>query len=152
VRAVRERRLTGEALSATVCSVTFMSVKRVRQLGDAAQAVMDCVWARGPISAEACREALRSTWPMKESTMRTVLRRLEDKGYVTHAIEGRTYIYRAAEAPVTVATRAVKQIIDRLCGGSAEALVVGMVNDDVLSAADLERLARKVAQEKGRRK
>ena len=111
---------------------------------------MDCLWEKGPATAEVCREALRHSWPMKDSTIRTVLRRLERQGYVTHAIEGRTYIYRAAEAPVTVATRAVKQIIDRLCGGSAEALVVGMVNDDVLSPQDLERLAQKIAKEKGR--
>src|SRR4051794_1607170 len=102
---------------------------RHRPLGNAEQAVMDYVWAEGPVTADACREALRATWPMKESTMRTVLRRLEEKGYVTHAVDGRTYIYRAAEAPVTVATRAVKQLIDRLCGGSAEALVLGMVKN-----------------------
>lgn len=113
---------------------------------------MNCVWAQGPISAEDCREALRAAWPMKESTIRTVLRRLEQQGYLTHTLEGRTFIYRAAEPPVAVATRAVRQIIDRLCGGSAEALVVGMVNDDVLSASDLERLARKIAQQKGQKK
>jgi BlaI family penicillinase repressor len=113
---------------------------------------MNCVWSRGPISAEDCRAALRTTWPMKESTIRTVLRRLEQQGHVTHTVDGRTFIYRAAEAPVTVATRAVRQIIDRLCGGSAEALVVGMVNDEVLSASDLERLARKIALQKGLKK
>ena len=113
---------------------------------------MNCVWSRGPISAEDCREALRTAWPMKESTIRTVLRRLEQQGHVTHTLEGRTFIYRAAEPPVTVAARAVQQIIDRLCGGSAEALVVGMVNHDVLSASDLERLARRIAQQKGQKK
>ena len=81
--------------------------------------------------------------------MRTVLRRLEDKGYVTHTTEGRTYMYAAAEAPVAVATRAVKHIIDRLCGGSAEALVLGMVRNAVLSPKELERLARRIAQQKG---
>jgi len=129
-----------------------MHPKRPRPLGALKQAVMDCVWSRGPISAEDCRAALGATWPMKESTIRTVLRRLEQQGHLTHTLDGRTFIYRAAEPPVTVATRAVQQIIDRLCGGSAEALVVGMVNHDVLSAADLERLARKIAQQKGQKK
>ena len=110
---------------------------------------MDYVWVQGPVSADQCREALQATWPMKESTMRTVLRRLEDKGYVTHTTEGRTYMYTAAEAPVAVATRAVKHIIDRLCGGSAEALVLGMVRNAVLSPTELERLARRIAQQKG---
>jgi predicted transcriptional regulator len=87
--------------------------------GEAEQAVMDFVWSHGSASADQCREALRTRWPMKESTMRTVLSRLEEKGYLTHVTEGRTYIYSAAEPPTAVATRAVQHIIDRLCGGSA---------------------------------
>jgi predicted transcriptional regulator len=115
----------------------------------AEQSVMDFLWANGPASADQCREALRRSWPMKESTMRTVLTRLEEKGFLTHVTEGRTYIYRATEAPTAVATRAVKHIVDRLCGGSAEALVLGMVNNAMLSPQQLERLARRIAQEKG---
>jgi BlaI family penicillinase repressor len=125
---------------------------RPRPLGDAEQAVMDYVWAHAPASADACREALRATWPMKESTIRTVLRRLEAKGYVTHATDGRTYIYRPTDAPRNVAARVVKHLIDRFCGGSAEELVVGMVDADVLSAKELERLARKIAQQKAQKK
>jgi predicted transcriptional regulator len=120
----------------------------LKSLGRAEQAVMDHVWAQGAVSAEQCREALQSVWPMKESTMRTVLRRLEEKGYVTHVTEGRTYIYRAAESSMTVATRAVKQLIDRFCGGSAEALVLGMVRNAVLSPKQLEQLTRKIADRK----
>jgi predicted transcriptional regulator len=121
---------------------------RHRALGRVEQAVMDYVWAHGPATAEVCREALAGAWPMKESTVRTVLRRLEEKGYVDHTLDGRTYVYRAVDAPLTVASRAVKQIIDRLCGGSAEALVVGLVANDVLSPRQLERLTQKIAQQK----
>lgn len=119
-----------------------------RSLGAAEQAVMDYVWSHRAVTAEECREALRATWPMKESTIRTVLRRLEQKGYVSHAVEGRTYVYSAAEAPMAVAARAVKHLIDRLCGGSAEALVLGMVDNEVLSPKQLERLAKSIAQHK----
>lgn len=107
---------------------------------------MNHVWSHGPVTAEACREALAASWPMKESTVRTVLRRLEDKGYVAHTVEGRTYLYRAIHGPVTVATRAVRQLIDRFCGGSAEALVMGMVDDEVLVPRELERIQRRIAQ------
>jgi BlaI family transcriptional regulator, penicillinase repressor len=113
---------------------------------------MDHVWSNGPVTAEACREALATTWPMKESTVRTVLRRLESKGYVTHRVDGRTYIYEAVHAPVAVATRAVRQLIDRFCGGSAETLVMGMVDDEVLSRRELERIARRIAQAKRSRR
>jgi predicted transcriptional regulator len=118
------------------------------RLGRAEQAVMDHVWTHGPISAEACRKALRATWPMKDSTIRTVLRRLEEKGYVRHTVEGRAFLYRAAEHRASVATRAVKHIIDRFCGGSAEELVLGMVDHAVLSPKQLDRLARTIAARK----
>ena len=71
---------------------------RPRNLGEVEQSVMDYVWTNGPCTAEACREALAADRPMKESTIRTILRRLEAKGYVSHTLEGRTFIYRAAEA------------------------------------------------------
>jgi predicted transcriptional regulator len=119
--------------------------KRPKGLGEVEQMVMDFVWTHGPCTAESCREALAATRPMKDSTVRTVLRRLEQKGFVAHAVEGRTFVYRAAEARQNVAVRAVKSIIDRFCGGSAEELVLGMVNSAVIDRNQLERLARKVA-------
>jgi BlaI family penicillinase repressor len=119
---------------------------RPRNLGEVEQLVMDYVWTNGPCTAEACRESLADSRPMKESTIRTILRRLEAKGYVSHTLEGRTFIYRAAEAKENVAVRAVKHIIDRFCDGSAEQLLIGMVDNDVLDRKDFERLARKIAQ------
>ena len=107
---------------------------------------MDYIWTHGPCTSEACREGLAATRPMKDSTIRTVLRRLEGKGYVTHEIEGRTFVYRAADAPQNVAVRAVRGIIDRFCGGSAEQLLLGMVDNEVLDREQLERLARQIAK------
>ena len=121
---------------------------RLKNLGEVEQIVMDYVWSRGPSTSEECREALASSRPMKDSTIRTVLRRLEEKGYLTHAIEGRTFIYKARNAQQNVAIRAVKGIIDRFCGGSAEMLVLGMVDSAVLNRKQLERLARKIAERK----
>jgi|SRR5580692_7879618 BlaI family transcriptional regulator, penicillinase repressor len=118
---------------------------RLKNLGDVEQMVMDYIWSHGPSTSEACREQLASSRPMKDSTIRTVLRRLEEKGYITHETEGRTFIYRAADARQNVAVRAVKSIIDRFCGGSAEQLVLGMVDNAVLDRKQLERLAQKIA-------
>ena len=107
---------------------------------------MDYVWSHGPSTAESCREALAATRPMKDSTIRTVLRRLEEKGYVTHDVDGRTFIYKAVFRRQNVAVRAVKNIIDRFCCGSAEELVLGMVDGEVLDHKQLQRLARKIAE------
>ena len=123
---------------------------RLKSLGEVEKSVMDYIWTHGPTTAEACREGVASSRPMKDSTIRTVLRRLEEKGYVTHDVEGRTFIYKASDARQNVAVRAVKNIIDRFCGGSAEELVLGMVDNAVLDRKQLERLTRKIADNEKR--
>ena len=122
---------------------------RLENLGEVEQTVMDYIWSQGSTTAEACREALDSTRPMKDSTIRTVLRRLEEKGYLTHEVDGRTFIYKASDKRQNVAVRAVKNIIDRFCGGSAEALLIGMVDNDVLDPKQLERWTRKIVEANG---
>lgn len=121
---------------------------RPTNLGELEQLVMDYLWSYGPSTAERCREALLATHVMKDSTVRTVLRRLEEKGFVRHDVEGRTFVYRAAQARRSIAARGVRHIVDRFCGGSVEQLLVGMVENDVLDRKELERLARKIAQKK----
>ena len=119
---------------------------RLKNLGEVEQSVMDYIWNHGDTTAESCREALAAARPMKDSTIRTVLRRLEEKGYLTHQVEGRTFVYKASDRRENVAVRAVKNIIDRFCGGSAEELVLGMVDNEVLDHKQLEHLARKIAE------
>ena len=113
-------------------------------LGDLEREVMQLVWAHGPATAEDVRERLPR--PLKESTVRTVLRRLEEKRYVTHAVDGRTYVYRAAEARGQVAAKAVKRIVDWFCEGSVEEVLVGMVDASMLDREDLQKLADKIAR------
>lgn len=112
---------------------------------------MDVIWKKPSASAEDVRQALAERHPMKESTARTVLKRLEEKGYLAHRVEGRTNIYRGLTAPRNVAVKAVRQIIDRFCGGSIEQLLVGMVDDQVLDEQELQRLANRIARLKGRK-
>jgi BlaI family transcriptional regulator, penicillinase repressor len=119
-------------------------------LGDLERDVMQLVWAGGPLTSEAVRERLSR--PLKESTVRTVLRRLEDKGFVTHSVQGRTYVFQAAEARREVAARAVRRIADWLCNGSVEEVLVGMVDTDMLDSAQLQRFADKIGKARQRRK
>ena len=115
-------------------------------LGDLEREVMQLVWRHGPVTAEAVRE--RVSKPLKESTIRTVLRRLEDKGYVTHTVEGRTFHFRAAEKRGTVAARAVQQIMDWFTGGSLEEVLVGLVDNKKLDPKQLQALSEKIARAK----
>jgi len=120
------------------------------ELGDLERDVMQLVWAAGPMTSEAVRERLPRS--LKESTVRTVLKRLEDKGFVTHSVDGRTYVFQATEARREVAARAVRRIVDWLCNGSVEEVLVGMVDASLLDSAQLRRLADKIAMAKQRRK
>ena|ERR1700733_6979239 len=104
------------------------------------QLVMEVVWQRGSATADIVRAALDPDRPLKDSTVRTVLKRLEDKGYLRHKVEGRTYVYSGSEPRQNIAARAVKQILDRFCSGSVESLLVGMVDQEVVDADELERM------------
>ncbi|HZR89235.1 MAG TPA: BlaI/MecI/CopY family transcriptional regulator [Bradyrhizobium sp.] len=120
------------------------------ELGDLEREVMQLVWAHAPITAEEVREKL--TRRLKESTVRTVLRRLEDKGYTRHSVDGRTYVYHAAEPRGQVAAKAVKRIVDWFCNGSVEEVLVGMVDNAMLDQKQLKLLADKVAKAKAKKK
>lgn len=113
------------------------------ELGELERSILSVVWRKAQITAEQVREELGR--PLKDSTIRTVLRRLEEKGYLEHSLENRTFIYRPAESRNRVAGRAVKRIVDWFCEGSVEALLVGMVDSKVLDRAELQRLAERIA-------
>ncbi|HSY02176.1 MAG TPA: BlaI/MecI/CopY family transcriptional regulator [Acidobacteriaceae bacterium] len=116
------------------------------ELGDLERDVLSVIWRLGETTADQVREELDR--PLKDSTIRTVLRRLEEKGYLAHDVDNRTFIYRPAESPQKVAGRAVQRIVDWFCAGSVEELLVGMVDSKVVSRAELERLARRIGAAK----
>lgn len=101
---------------------------------------MQTIWDGGKCTVEAVHRVVSRTRNLKETTTRTLIRRLEQKGYLRHDSDGRAYIYRAAEPARSLAARAVRQIIDRFCQGSVEALVSGMVEAKVLNKNDLDQL------------
>src|SRR6185437_13282988 len=118
------------------------------QLGELEREVLQIVWSAGDVTADQVRQALDR--PLKESTVRTVLTRLERKGYITHEVQQRTFLYRAAKPRGQVAARAVKRIADWFCNGSLDEVLVGMVEAKLLSKRDLQRITEKVTREKAK--
>jgi predicted transcriptional regulator len=119
-------------------------------LGELERKVMQLIWAHGPMTAELVRERLDRR--LKESTVRTVLRRLEEKGFVSHTTEGRTYIFSAVHDRQRVAAKAVHRIADWFCDGSIEEVLVGIVDAKMLDKEQLELLAAKIEAAKRARK
>lgn len=124
------------------------TLKRRKPLTRLEQLVMDFVWGQPGCTAEVCREGVSGQRALKDSTIRTVLRRLEEKGYVTHTVEGRTFLYRASDTQRNVAAGLVAQLVEKFCDGSVEELLVGLVDNRVLKPAQLRRLAEKIASRK----
>jgi predicted transcriptional regulator len=112
------------------------------------QAILDVLWEQGPATAEDVRKALRPKHPLTDSSVRTLLRRLEPRGYVSHRTEGKVFIYKAEIPSQSVAARAVQNIIRRFCAGSVEQFLTGMVDERIVSADELQRLAKKVKARK----
>lgn len=121
---------------------------RKKPLSDLESLVMRFLWTNGTCTSDQIREGLAATHPMKDATARTILRRLEEKGYVAHYVEGRTFVYRGLERPENVAAGAIRQLLDRFCAGSVEQLLVGMVDQEVISPSELSALAAKIQQQR----
>jgi BlaI family penicillinase repressor len=112
------------------------------------QAILNFIWSNGPATSEQIREALRPKHPLKDSSVRTLLRRLEQRGFLSHRVEGKVFLYQAVLPQRSVAARAVRHIIEKFCSGSVEQFLVGMVDEKVLPIGDIRRLARKVRKHK----
>lgn len=99
---------------------------------------MALFWAGASLSAESVREALPKK--LHESTVRTLLRRIMEKGYLTHVVDGRTYVYRAADAPAAVAASGLRRLAQQLYQGSIADLLVGLVDSKEIDDAELDAL------------
>jgi BlaI family penicillinase repressor len=126
---------------------------RQKSLGELEQQVMEFLWEHGPATGEAVRAAVGKERVLTDSTIRTVLRRLEAKLYVKHEMDGRQFLYSSAREPWKVAAEAVRNALKNFCRGSLEELLTGLVDHRVVDSAELRRLAEKIeVQEKRRRK
>jgi predicted transcriptional regulator len=118
-------------------------MKRARPpLGDLEHELLAILWQHGEMTAFAVRQQVARD--LKDATIRTVLRRLEEKDYVDHTIVNGTFVYRAKETPETAAASAVHDIVQRYCGGSLERMLLGLVDSGLVSADQLKVLASKL--------
>ena len=108
-------------------------------LGDLEHEILTILWAGGEMTAVGVRRKVARE--LKDATIRTVLRRLEDKGYVIHTVESGTFIYRPAESPDSAAADAVKGILDKFCGGSIERALQALVDAALVEPRELVAIA-----------
>ena len=106
--------------------------------------VMQVLWERGPSVVAEVRAALKDE--LAYTTVLTILRTLESKGYVGHEEEGRGHRYFAKVRQQAAQDSALRHITSKLFKGSAELLLTRLVSDETLSAEELARLRRLLAE------
>jgi predicted transcriptional regulator len=100
--------------------------------------IMEVLWREGAASADRIRQELPDD--PHDSTVRTLLRILENKGYVKHSVRGKAFVYRPAVRKASAERKAVLNIIKRFFDGSAEALVLRLIEDERVTPEQLEHL------------
>jgi BlaI family transcriptional regulator, penicillinase repressor len=123
-----------------------MARKRTRQeFTPLEMEIMSVLWATGPANVAAVQEALPGDPPLAYTTVQTMLNILYRKGKVKRTLKGRAYEYAPAVSRERAAKAAVRDVIDRLFGGSAESLVMSLIKERELTPAKLAKLNRLVA-------
>lgn len=107
--------------------------------------IMKVLWAGGPATVAGVQEALPGEPRLAYTTVQTMLNILHRKGKVKRALKGRAFEYAPAVSRQRAARAAVRDMIDRLFGGSAESLVISLIEQRHLTPAKLAELNRLVA-------
>lgn len=106
---------------------------------DAELRLLRLLWSDGPMAAADITERLPAP-KLAKNTVLTTLKVLEDKGFVTHAIEGRTFIYRAAVDPKSVRRSAISHIVSRFFHDSPKELILHFLDEDYVDPAQAARI------------
>jgi BlaI family transcriptional regulator, penicillinase repressor len=100
--------------------------------------LMDALWDHGPSTVNEVQSRLADD--LAYTTVLTMLRKLEAKGYVGHEEEGRAHRYHALIDRTAAQEGALKALVSRLFKGSSDALLLHLVAREKLSARQVERI------------
>ena len=115
-----------------------MPKKKNEQLTPLELEIMQVLWETGPASVQMVQEKLERE--LAYTTVQTMLNVLLKKGKAKRSLKDRAYYYRPAVSRRQVVSQTIGDIIDRMFGGSAEGLVMGMLETHHLTPEKLARL------------
>lgn len=121
-----------------------MARRSSRNLTERESQIMEVLWAMGRGRAEQVRAALPGQ--PHDSTVRTLLRVLESKGYVRRDVRQRAHVYRPTLPRAKARQGALRSLLARFFGGSPEALVLQMLTDEQITPEQLDALRRSEAE------
>ncbi len=109
--------------------------------------MMQIIWQREAVTVRDVYEELLQRRKIAYTTVMTTMRTLEQKGYLKASQENRAYTYKPAHPKNQVVKKMVREFVDRVFNGSAQPLMVHLLEDQQLSASDLREIRRMVKKE-----
>ena len=109
-------------------------------LSPAQQEIMEIIWEKGEVAAVEVRQLLADGRELARETVRTMLERMEEKGWLEHRVVGRTFFYSAVVPREATAGQKVIELLDTVCGGSPERLMTALLDYRGLSAEEAARI------------
>ena len=123
-----------------------MSRPRSPVLTDAEARVMSVVWQRHTASVADVVAALKKKRAVNYSTVQTILRILEEKGYVAHEKVARAFVYRPRVDARQARRQALRHLVKRMFDGSPSLLVLNVLEDEQIEAEELSRLKKLIEE------
>ena len=125
-------------------------MNRKRKLGDLQLAIMRVLWERGEAAAIEVHKALFEERGLAVTTIKTMLRKLEEYGCVDHRTNGRQFIYRPAIDEMDVREGMVADLVQRVFSGDSTALVNHLIQSGEVNVEDLDDLRAIVSRKRKR--
>jgi len=107
--------------------------------------IMQAIWRLGPSNVAAVQEALAQD--LAYTTVQTMLNILERKGKLKRTLRGRAFEYSATVSEAKASTHAVRDLVDRMFGGSSEELVMSLIKSRQIDPKKIAELSKRLTEE-----
>lgn len=131
-------------------SATKKEVKPKSPLSRAQREVMEVVWDKGEASVLEVTDFLNQQRSVARNTVRTLMERMQEKGWLTYRTQGRSYIYSALVPREVSLGERVSEMVDKACGGEPEKLMMALLNYRGLSDEETKRIQLMLDQAKAK--
>ena len=121
-----------------------MPPRKSSTLTEAELRLMEVLWQKGPATVQQVQQDLPDKTPLAYNSVLTTIRILEKKGYVKHVKDGRAYVYTPLVEREEATRSEIRRLVNRFFGSSHELLVLNILKDESVDAAELKHLRKRL--------
>lgn len=116
--------------------------KNRKALSRGEREVMEIIWDKGEVGVLEVTEILNLQRPVARNTVRTLMERIKEKGWLSHRVQGRSFQYSATVPREESLGQRVMDMVDKACGGKPEKLVMALLQYRGLSDEEAKRIGK----------